>query len=116
MPHGLIYEGVSPEPMAFSGGSAAQSSVLHAFDELLGICHRRDSGETAASPPPSERGAGEEASPSGSRSSGTQGRACARLILAESGGDQALSRSRSPKTTKKLEKKPHPKPKSWEQG
>ncbi|KAM7028640.1 indoleamine 2,3-dioxygenase 2-like isoform 5-T5 [Acridotheres tristis] len=42
MPHGLIYEGVSPEPLAFSGGSAAQSSVLHAFDELLGICHRHD--------------------------------------------------------------------------
>uniref|UniRef100_A0A8C5UDK6 I23O2 dioxygenase n=1 Tax=Malurus cyaneus samueli TaxID=2593467 RepID=A0A8C5UDK6_9PASS len=43
MPHGLIYEGVSPEPMAFSGGSAAQSTVLHAFDELLGICHHQDS-------------------------------------------------------------------------
>ncbi|NXU40254.1 I23O2 dioxygenase, partial [Drymodes brunneopygia] len=43
MPHGLIYEGVSPVPMAFSGGSAAQSSVLHAFDELLGICHREES-------------------------------------------------------------------------
>ncbi|NXI80238.1 I23O2 dioxygenase, partial [Rhipidura dahli] len=43
MPHGLIYEGVSPEPLAFSGGSAAQSTVLHAFDELLGICHRQDS-------------------------------------------------------------------------
>ncbi|XP_023796545.1 indoleamine 2,3-dioxygenase 2 isoform X1 [Cyanistes caeruleus] len=43
MPHGLIYEGVSPEPLAYSGGSAAQSSVLHAFDELLGICHRQDS-------------------------------------------------------------------------
>ncbi|XP_068030497.1 indoleamine 2,3-dioxygenase 2-like isoform X1 [Anomalospiza imberbis] len=43
MAHGLIYEGVSPEPMAFSGGSAAQSTVLHAFDELLGICHREDS-------------------------------------------------------------------------
>ncbi|NXU13767.1 I23O2 dioxygenase, partial [Pardalotus punctatus] len=43
MPHGLIYEGVSQEPMAFSGGSAAQSTVLHAFDELLGICHREDS-------------------------------------------------------------------------
>ncbi|NXO25284.1 I23O2 dioxygenase, partial [Cisticola juncidis] len=42
MPHGLIYEGVSPEPLAFSGGSAAQSSVLHAFDELLGIRHRPD--------------------------------------------------------------------------
>lgn len=45
MPHGLIYEGVSKEPMAYSGGSAAQSTVLHAFDELLGICHREDSGE-----------------------------------------------------------------------
>ncbi|XP_015504188.1 indoleamine 2,3-dioxygenase 2 isoform X2 [Parus major] len=43
MPHGLIYEGVSPQPLAYSGGSAAQSSVLHAFDELLGICHRHDS-------------------------------------------------------------------------
>ncbi|NWH92488.1 I23O2 dioxygenase, partial [Aegithalos caudatus] len=43
MPHGLIYEGVSREPLAFSGGSAAQSTVLHAFDELLGICHQRDS-------------------------------------------------------------------------
>ncbi|NWV78986.1 I23O2 dioxygenase, partial [Dasyornis broadbenti] len=43
MPHGLIYEGVSQEPMAYSGGSAAQSTVLHAFDELLGICHREDS-------------------------------------------------------------------------
>ncbi|NXP59609.1 I23O2 dioxygenase, partial [Chloropsis cyanopogon] len=43
MAHGLVYEGVSPQPMAFSGGSAAQSTVLHAFDELLGICHRQDS-------------------------------------------------------------------------
>uniref|UniRef100_A0A8C3NLU3 Uncharacterized protein n=1 Tax=Geospiza parvula TaxID=87175 RepID=A0A8C3NLU3_GEOPR len=43
MAHGLIYEGVSPEALAFSGGSAAQSTVLHAFDELLGICHRQDS-------------------------------------------------------------------------
>ncbi|NXQ31407.1 I23O2 dioxygenase, partial [Alaudala cheleensis] len=43
MPQGLIYEGVSPQPRAFSGGSAAQSSVLHAFDELLGIRHRQDS-------------------------------------------------------------------------
>ncbi|NWV35639.1 I23O2 dioxygenase, partial [Grantiella picta] len=42
MPHGLVYEGVSKEPMAFSGGSAAQSTVLHAFDELLGICHHQD--------------------------------------------------------------------------
>ncbi|NXF11068.1 I23O2 dioxygenase, partial [Smithornis capensis] len=43
MPEGLIYEGVSEEPLAFSGGSAAQSTVLHAFDELLGIRHAEDS-------------------------------------------------------------------------
>ncbi|XP_042742172.1 uncharacterized protein LOC122188158 isoform X3 [Lagopus leucura] len=43
MPHGLLYEGVSEQPMAFSGGSAAQSSVLHAFDELLGIQHSQES-------------------------------------------------------------------------
>ncbi|XP_057898294.1 indoleamine 2,3-dioxygenase 2-like [Melospiza georgiana] len=42
MAHGLVYEGVSAEALAFSGGSAAQSTVLHAFDELLGICHRQD--------------------------------------------------------------------------
>lgn len=39
MPNGIIYEGVDPEPMEFSGGSAAQSSLLHCFDELLGIKH-----------------------------------------------------------------------------
>ncbi|NXN71841.1 I23O2 dioxygenase, partial [Himantopus himantopus] len=43
MPAGLIYEGVSDEPMAYSGGSAAQSTVLHAFDELLGIRHSEES-------------------------------------------------------------------------
>ncbi|XP_062452876.1 indoleamine 2,3-dioxygenase 2-like [Rhea pennata] len=43
MPHGLVYEGVSEEPMAYSGGSAAQSTVLHAFDELLGIRHSEES-------------------------------------------------------------------------
>ncbi|XP_050182016.1 indoleamine 2,3-dioxygenase 2-like [Myiozetetes cayanensis] len=42
MPAGLVYEGVSEEPLAYSGGSAAQSTVLHAFDELLGICHHQD--------------------------------------------------------------------------
>lgn len=40
MPEGLLYEGVSEEPLYFSGGSAAQSSVYHAFDELLGIQHQ----------------------------------------------------------------------------
>ncbi|XP_053905747.1 indoleamine 2,3-dioxygenase 2 isoform X3 [Cuculus canorus] len=43
MPDGLIYEGVSEEPMAYSGGSAAQSTVLHAFDEFLGIHHSEES-------------------------------------------------------------------------
>ncbi|NWU63118.1 I23O2 dioxygenase, partial [Pterocles burchelli] len=43
MPEGLIYEGVSEEPMALSGGSAAQSTILHAFDELLGIRHSPES-------------------------------------------------------------------------
>ncbi|XP_005233584.1 indoleamine 2,3-dioxygenase 2 isoform X1 [Falco peregrinus] len=43
MPEGLIYEGVADEPMAYSGGSAAQSAVLHAFDELLGIRHSEES-------------------------------------------------------------------------
>ncbi|KAG6932201.1 indoleamine 2,3-dioxygenase 2 [Chelydra serpentina] len=43
MPRGLIYEGVSDEPMSYSGGSAAQSTVLHAFDELLAIRHSKDS-------------------------------------------------------------------------
>ncbi|XP_063214613.1 indoleamine 2,3-dioxygenase 2-like [Chroicocephalus ridibundus] len=43
MPQGLVYEGVSEEPMAYSGGSAAQSTVLHAFDEFLGIRHSGES-------------------------------------------------------------------------
>lgn len=44
MPNGVIYEGVHPEPMEFSGGSAAQSSVLHCFDELLGVKHEAKAG------------------------------------------------------------------------
>uniref|UniRef100_A0A8B9P1C1 Indoleamine 2,3-dioxygenase 2 n=1 Tax=Apteryx owenii TaxID=8824 RepID=A0A8B9P1C1_APTOW len=48
MPHGLVYQGVSEEPLAYSGGSAAQSSVLHAFDELLGIRHSERGGENPA--------------------------------------------------------------------
>ncbi|NXW44823.1 I23O2 dioxygenase, partial [Nyctiprogne leucopyga] len=43
MPEGLLYEGVAEQPMAYSGGSAAQSTVLHAFDELLGIRHSEES-------------------------------------------------------------------------
>uniref|UniRef100_A0A3Q3W5Z9 Uncharacterized protein n=1 Tax=Mola mola TaxID=94237 RepID=A0A3Q3W5Z9_MOLML len=44
MPNGLVYEGVQTEPMAYSGGSAAQSSLLHCFDELLGVKHKEQSG------------------------------------------------------------------------
>ncbi|XP_069070216.1 indoleamine 2,3-dioxygenase 2-like isoform X2 [Pleurodeles waltl] len=43
MPDGLTYEGVSEEPMAYSGGSAAQSTTLHAFDEFLGVQHSQES-------------------------------------------------------------------------
>ncbi|KAF7694947.1 indoleamine 2,3-dioxygenase 1 isoform X2 [Silurus meridionalis] len=43
MPDGLVYEGVQAEPMEFSGGSAAQSSLLHCFDELLGVKHEEKS-------------------------------------------------------------------------
>ncbi|KAM4746402.1 indoleamine 2,3-dioxygenase 1 [Anableps anableps] len=43
MPKGLVYEGVQTEPMEYSGGSAAQSSLLHCFDELLGVKHEEKS-------------------------------------------------------------------------
>ncbi|XP_077378387.1 indoleamine 2,3-dioxygenase 1 isoform X1 [Festucalex cinctus] len=44
MPKGLVYEGVQTEPMEYSGGSAAQSSLLHCFDEILGVKHEAKSG------------------------------------------------------------------------
>jgi len=39
MPKGVIYEGVSEEPMQFYGGSAAQSALLPFLDIALGITH-----------------------------------------------------------------------------
>lgn len=50
MPEGLVYEGVQDEPMEFSGGSAAQSSLLHCFDELLGVKHEEQSGKITNEP------------------------------------------------------------------
>lgn len=43
MPKGLVYEGIQTEPIECSGGSAAQSSLLHCFDELLGVKHEEKS-------------------------------------------------------------------------
>ncbi|KAM8972382.1 indoleamine 2,3-dioxygenase 2 [Pelodytes ibericus] len=40
MPDGMIYKGAAEEPLYFSGGSAAQSSVYHVYDELFGIHHQ----------------------------------------------------------------------------
>lgn len=39
LPKGLIYEGVSEEPIQAIGGSAAQSTTMQALDALLGVEH-----------------------------------------------------------------------------
>uniref|UniRef100_A0A3B4WCE3 Indoleamine 2,3-dioxygenase 1-like n=1 Tax=Seriola lalandi dorsalis TaxID=1841481 RepID=A0A3B4WCE3_SERLL len=44
LPNGLLYEGVSTEPMFLSGGSAAQSSAIQCFDALLSIQHDDETG------------------------------------------------------------------------
>lgn len=47
LPTGLLYEGVSNEPILLSGGSAAQSSAIQCFDALLCIQHEDESGKDA---------------------------------------------------------------------
>ncbi|XP_059215602.1 indoleamine 2,3-dioxygenase 2-like [Centropristis striata] len=44
LPKGLLYEGVSNEPILLSGGSAAQSSSIQCFDALLCIQHEDETG------------------------------------------------------------------------
>ena len=39
LPKGLLYEGVSDQPMQFYGETGAQSSVIPAFDAVLGVRH-----------------------------------------------------------------------------
>ncbi|XP_064628212.1 indoleamine 2,3-dioxygenase 2-like [Lineus longissimus] len=39
LPKGVIYEGISEEPIKLPGGSAAQSSPIQCFDAALGIRH-----------------------------------------------------------------------------
>uniref|UniRef100_A0A8C3AQK0 Uncharacterized protein n=1 Tax=Cyclopterus lumpus TaxID=8103 RepID=A0A8C3AQK0_CYCLU len=41
---GLLYEGVSNEPISLSGASAAQSSAIQCFDALLCIQHENEAG------------------------------------------------------------------------
>lgn len=45
LPRGLLYEGVSNEPILLSGGSAAQSSAIQCFDALLCIQHEGETGK-----------------------------------------------------------------------
>ncbi|XP_030604435.1 indoleamine 2,3-dioxygenase 2-like [Archocentrus centrarchus] len=44
LPRGVLYEGVSDEPILLSGGSAAQSSAIQCFDALLCIQHEDETG------------------------------------------------------------------------
>ncbi|XP_008320619.1 indoleamine 2,3-dioxygenase 2-like [Cynoglossus semilaevis] len=44
LPRGLLYEGVSDEPIRLSGLSAAQSSTIQCFDALLCIQHEDEAG------------------------------------------------------------------------
>ncbi|XP_058507974.1 indoleamine 2,3-dioxygenase 2-like [Solea solea] len=44
LPNGLLYEGVSDEPVSLAGSSAGQSSAVQCFDALLCIQHDDESG------------------------------------------------------------------------
>lgn len=48
LPDGLLYEGVSNEPILLSGGSAAQSSAIQCFDALLGIQQEGETGKVVS--------------------------------------------------------------------
>uniref|UniRef100_A0A8C6L5E5 Indoleamine 2,3-dioxygenase 1 n=1 Tax=Nothobranchius furzeri TaxID=105023 RepID=A0A8C6L5E5_NOTFU len=45
LPRGVLYEGVSNEPISLSGGSAAQSSSIQCFDALLCVQHEGETGD-----------------------------------------------------------------------
>ncbi|KAK2824414.1 hypothetical protein Q5P01_021589 [Channa striata] len=45
LPNGLLYEGVSKDPIFLSGGSAAQSTAIQCFDALLCIRQEGDTGD-----------------------------------------------------------------------
>ena len=48
LPKGLIYQGVSEEPVQLSGGSAAQSASLQLLDAGLGVLHQGEEGDFLA--------------------------------------------------------------------
>ncbi|GFN87187.1 indoleamine 2,3-dioxygenase 2-like [Plakobranchus ocellatus] len=45
LPEGLIYEGISENPMKMTGGSAAQSSSMQILDAFLGVQHTEEKRE-----------------------------------------------------------------------